>query len=150
LSEKICQENQINVKSVRASAHAINTKKKDMSKLNMKSKMLGGKLPTPEEPRKQKTEKNVDVPAPGVFRSKGGLFRGGLKAKRMAKEYSEKNPGKTGTAIKTKQKWKLLTKNEPDNIYRTKTTQFQGGEESKKTSKYQAIKKSKDPKYKGL
>lgn len=119
-----------------------------MSKLNMKSKMLGGKLPTPEEPRKQKTEKNVDVPAPGVFRSKGGFLRGGLKAKRMAKEYSEKNPGKTGTAIKTKQKWKLLTKNEPDNIYRTKTTQFQGGEESKKTSKYQAIKKSKDPKYK--
>lgn len=120
------------------------------NKPNMKSKMLGGKMPAPEEPRKQKkTEKRVDVPAKGVFRSKGGFLRGGLKAKKMAKEYSEKNPGETGTAIKTKQKWKFQTRNYPDNIYRTKTTQFKDGTKTKKTSKDQNIKKSKDPNYKG-
>ena len=121
-----------------------------MKNPNMKSKMLGGKLPNPEEPiKKNQNLKNVDTPAKGVFRSKGGFLRGGLKAKKMAKEYSKENPGKTGTAIKTKQKWKLQTKNYPDNIYRTKTTQFQEGKKSKKTSKDQNIKKSKDPNYKG-
>ncbi len=112
--------------------------------------MLGGKMPTPEEPiKKNQNLKNVDTPAKGVFRSKGGFLRGGLKAQKMAKEYSEENPGKTGTAIKTKQKWKLQTKNYPDNIYRTKTTQFQGGKKTKRTSKDQSIKKANDPKYNG-
>lgn len=121
-----------------------------MKNPNMKSKMLGGKMPNPEEPIKKKQKlKKVNVPAKGVFRSEGGLFRGGLRAKKMAKEYSEENPGKTGIAIKTKQKWKFQTKNYPDNIYRTKTTQFQEGKKSKKTSKDQNIKKSKDPNYKG-
>ena len=121
-----------------------------MYKSNMKSKMLGGKMPNPDEPiKKNQSLKNVDTPAKGVFRSKGGFLQGGLKAKKMAKEYSKENPGKTGTAIKTKQKWKLQTKNYPDNIYRTKTTQFQEGKKSKKTSKDQNIKKSEDPKYKG-
>ena len=107
--------------------------------------MLGGKMPNPEEPiKKNQNLKNVDIPAKGVFRSKGGFLQGGLKAKKMAKEYSKENPGKTGTAIKTKQKWKLQTKNYPDNIYRTKTTQFQEGKKSKKTSNDQNIKKSNE------
>ena len=76
MSEKIWQENQRNVKSVRASAHAINIKEKDMRKPNMKSKMLGGKMPNPEEPiKKNQNLKNVDTPAKGVFVSEGGLFR---------------------------------------------------------------------------
>lgn len=121
-----------------------------MKNPNMKSKMLGGKMPNPEEPIKKKQNlKSVDTPAKGVFRSKGGFLRGGLKAKKMAKEYSKENPGKTGTAIKTKQKWKLQTKNYPDNIYQTKTKQFKDGKKDKKTTTTKNIKKSEDPKYKG-
>ena len=71
-----------------------------MRKPNMKSKMLGGKMPNPEEPiKKNQNLKNVDTPAKGVFVSEGGLFRGGLKARRMAKQYSKENPGKIATAL---------------------------------------------------
>ena len=112
-----------------------------MSKLNMKSKMLGGKLPTPEEPRNQKkTEKKVDVRAPGVFVSKGGLFRGGLKARKMAKEYSEKNPNKTATALYEKDVKNYKTKDL--NVSKVVSKSFSDGKGNPVKRKYKSSPKN--------
>jgi len=103
--------------------------------------MLGGKLPNPEEPVKKKQNlKNVNVSAKGVFTSEGGLFRGGLKARRMAKKYSKENPGKTGTALYQKDKninFKHLKGTEEKYVSKS----FEGGKGNPVKKKYKFIKK---------